>query len=137
MKKVFLGILVLAVVVCASLMDVKINAHQSYIPYGAFANCNALEWVIVPAIVDVTDSAFAACDNLQTVYYSGTDREYDYYVNENHQYSIGAESNDNPANGYGNKYYMAAKLCIYSDEPNIDGAHWHYNADGKPEVWTA
>lgn len=88
--------------------------------------------MIVPAFVDVTDTAFGGCANLKYVYYSGTEKE----LESEGAYSVGVESNENPLNAYGNKYYVEAEFYIFSEEANPDGRHWHYNADGMPEVWT-
>ena len=70
---------------------------------------------------------FAAADD--------DERQYEASVNQN-TYIVGGESNDNEQNLYGNKYYMEANFCYYSETPNADGSHWHYNEQGLPEIWT-
>lgn len=113
---------------CRDLKTVKIGFYCNYVPYATFARCTALENVIVPKQLSVVDSAFAGCVNIKNVFYEGE---------ELHQYySVGTESNENEKNDFGNKYYCEANFYFLSEEPNADGAHWHYNADGKPEVWT-
>ncbi len=112
---------------CQNLKTAKIGAYCNYLPYGSFALCTALETVIVPIQLSVVDSAFAGCENIKSVYYEGEEL-WPYYT-------VGHESDENPKNAYGNKYYSEAAFYLYSEESNPDGGHWHYNEEGKPEIW--
>lgn len=113
---------------CKNLKSAKIGQFCNYLPYGAFALCTSLETVIVPQQLDVVDSAFAGCENIKDVFYE-SEEVWQYYT-------VGDESNENEKNMYGNKYYMEANFYLYSEEPNPDGQHWHYNANNEPELWT-
>lgn len=113
---------------CKKLKTVKIGTYCNYVQYGTFAVCTAIETVIVPKQLYVVDSAFAGCQNIKSVYYKGEE------LSPN--YKVGEESNENEKNAYGNKYYCEADFYLYSEEPNADGGHWHYDEDGQPEVWT-
>lgn len=50
--------------------------------------------------------------------------------------TVGTESDDNPVNSYGNTYFRKADLYFYSEEPVNDGAHWWYDENGSPQLWT-
>ncbi len=88
---------------------------------------SALETVIVPKQLSVIDSAFGECENIKSVFYEGEELVSGYRVHH--------ESDKNEANGYGNKYYSAGAFYLYSEEPNPDGEHRHYDEEGKPEIW--
>lgn len=119
---------------CDSLKSVTMNELGNYIPYATYANCKSLEWVVVPAVVDIVDSAFAGCENLKKIFYRGSEEEYNQY-SETRNYRVGVESNENEANMFGNKYYVETPVYFYSEEENTDGKHWHFDADGMPVVW--
>ena len=65
------------------------------IGYSAFANCNAIETVILPkSIIAVESSAFSNCDNLKRVYITSSATEDEKIVNFSPESVLGYDSED-------------------------------------------
>jgi hypothetical protein len=75
--------------------------------------------IVLPAtLTTVEDSAFANCNALRTIFFSGTEEQFD-------TISI-SDSNEALKN---------ANLYIYSEtQPTNDGNYWHYEG-GSPVIW--
>ncbi len=99
--------------------DLKIPDSVTSIGIGAFSGGRWLTSVVIGSgVASIEDWAFGSCYGLQTVYYKGANEA------EWNSISIGIE-NDELKNT--TRFY-------YSDTPNYDGEHWHYDND-KPTVW--
>ena len=77
-----------------------------------------LTMVLPATLTTVEDSAFANCKNLKTIFFGGTEEQFD-------ALSI-ADSNEALAD---------TELYIYSEsEPAEQGNYWHYE-NGSPVIW--
>ena len=75
-------------------------------------------FIIPDGVTGIGYSAFDSCDSLNTVYYTGTESEWN-------AINVGA-NNDSLTNA--TRYY-------YSEtKPTVSGNYWHY-VDGKVVVW--
>lgn len=110
------------------LKKVTIGKRCTGITYGMFCMCPSLETVTISTVCAVCDSAFGGCENLRDVYFCLDEEQWALCT-------VGAESDENPLNGYGNTYFSRANLYFYSEERNADGQHWHYGEDGAPVLW--
>ena len=75
--------------------------------------------IIIPKSVTKKEyAAFYSCDNLDVVYYGGTEEEWNAIPD-----------------GYGNDKLYYATVCYYTKtEPLTAGNYWHY-VNGVPTVW--
>ena len=85
----------------------------------AFGGCRSLTSITIPSsVTSIGNNAFLWCDSLNTVYYTGTESEWN-------TISI----------GYSNSELTDATRYYYSEtEPTVSGNYWHY-VDGKVVVW--
>lgn len=70
-------------------------------------------------LTGLNKGAFSYCDNLTSVYYKGSENEWN-------QMSI--DDNNIPLTDATRYYYSATK-------PAASGNFWHYNSDGEIETW--
>ena len=75
--------------------------------------------IVLPATLStIEDSAFANCKDIKTIFFSGTEEQFD-----------AIEIADS------NEAITDANLYIYSEtEPTDDGNYWHYEG-GSPAIW--
>lgn len=89
----------------------------------AFCQCTNLTDVILPKALELTigEYAFYNCPNLGTIFYSGTQADWDAYVTV----GVGNES-------------LLNSISYYSETDEQDGviSYWHY-VDGVPTLWNS
>ena len=91
------------------------------IGYSAFADAEGLKEIIIPdSILAVGINAFASCNDLESIYYLGSEEQLTRLMS-------------NVAEG--NSAFTSAKVYIYSEtQPEVEGDFWRY-VDGVPTVW--
>ncbi|MBQ6223335.1 MAG: leucine-rich repeat protein, partial [Solobacterium sp.] len=63
---------------CTSLTSITLPDKVTEIKWNAFNNCSDLAYIIIPVSVqEIKADAFLDCDKLKTVYYCGTEEEWD------------------------------------------------------------
>ena len=104
---------------CYSLTSITIPDSVASIGSYAFYHCDNLTSITIPSsVTSIGNNAFYFCIRLHTVYYTGTESEWN-------AISIGS---DNSSLTYATRYY-------YSEtEPTEEGNFWHY-VDGEIVVW--
>ncbi len=102
---------------CSNLVSITIPNITLIQPY-AFSSCHKLTSVVLPKTMQLICAyAFANCNNISTVYYLGTESEW------NALDGIGVTSNESLLNA--KRYYFS--------ETSKAGC-WHY-VDGVPTIW--
>lgn len=106
---------------CKSLEKITIPRFVNYIDTGAFYGCSSLSEIILPeSIGTIGNDAFYGCDKLESVYYCGTEEQFENIYNK---------SDYHP-------FYRATIYYYSQSQPQEEGDFWHYAADGKtPVVW--
>ena len=96
-----------------------VNYSVTAIGKQAFMGCSSLAQIIIPAtIANIGDYAFSSCSNLNTVYYAGSEAEWNAI-----------------SSGYGNNNLYSATLYYYSESfPISNGNYWYYDG-GRITVW--
>ena len=104
---------------CTSLTTINIPNGVTTVEENAFEGCSSLLTMVLPAtLTTVEDSAFANCKNIKSIFFGGTEEQFD-------AISV-ADSNE---------ALSRADLYIYSEtEPTDDGNYWHYEG-GTPVIW--
>ena len=104
---------------CSSLKTINIPEGVSLIEENAFEGCTAMKTVVLPStLTAIQDSAFANCSSLISVFFGGSEEQFD-------AIEI-ADSND---------AIIDANLYFYSEaQPTEEGNFWHYE-DGTPIIW--
>lgn len=84
----------------------------------AFYSAEQLEYIIIGSGVTLVDrKAFFDCENLKTVFYNGTEEDFEKTL------------------CFFDNYLTEEKLCFYSENPPTEaGSYWRY-VNGKPAVW--
>lgn len=113
---------------CTSLTSVNIAASVQWIKQSAFAGCTNLKTVVFAKgsqFMGCFNGAFTDCDSITTVYYGGSEKEWN---------KINKTNAEN----------LASATCYYYSESNpfegesaiTDGNYWHYDTDGvTPVIW--
>ena len=113
---------------CTSLTSVNIAASLQWIKQSAFAGCTNLKTVVFAKgsqFMGCFNGAFTDCDSITTVYYGGSEKEWN---------KINKTNAEN----------LASATCYYYSESNpfegesaiTDGNYWHYDTDGvTPVIW--
>ena len=97
----------------------EIGKRVRTVKYSSFYGCGRLESVVIPKSVTKIESyAFYDCSSLNTVFYAGTEAEWD-------AITIGIN---------GNAVSTATKYYYSETRPASGGNFWHYVND-KPTVW--
>ena len=105
---------------CIGLTSIVIPNGVTSIGAAAFNSCSTLKSIVISdSVTFIGNEAFRNCDGLETVYYEGTEQDWD-------AMTIG----DNE-----NAHFIAAARYYFSETPNYDGRHWHYDTDGVPVIW--
>ncbi len=107
---------------CRQLRSIQLPASLEIIESGTFYNCKALKSVVIPKTVKtVNASAFCGCESLTTVYYEGTEEEWQGILVRN-EYGL-------------NGPLVNARRYVYSEaQPTEGGEAWRY-VEGIPTVW--
>ena len=72
-------------------------------------------------VIEIEKGAFILCDRLTTVYYKGTEKEWNTLSN-----SIGT---------YNDKLINATIYYYSSTQPTTSGNYWHYDEYGNIATW--
>jgi hypothetical protein len=127
---------------CSGLTSVSLAEGLTKLPYAAFADCTKLTSIIIPegieiieenAIKDCTslltvvipssttvieNSAFHGCDALKSVFYGGSDEDFD---------KVDIQKMNDPL-----EY---AAIYIYSEIETDKEGFWHFDDEGSPKIW--
>ena len=123
---------------CSSLTSIEIPESVTVINFIAFSDCTSLTSISLPkTLVSIRGEAFSGCSSLENIVIPA---------------SVTSISSDAFKNTYCNFYLEASSIpsgwesdwnngslgsvIYYSETPNTDGYHWHYDSDGKtPILW--
>ena len=128
---------------CSSLASITLAPGMKSIPFSAFASCSALQFAQIPngvetieenayekcsslkmvilpkSVTTIEHSAFLDCSSLTSVFYEGTEEEFD-------KIDIDQRNED----------ILDAKIYFYSEvEPTTQGNFWCYNENNSPVLW--
>lgn len=105
---------------CTSLKTVDVPEGVTVIEENAFEMCESLVTIVLPAeLTTVESNAFEDCEAIKTVFYHGTEEQYDSIEIAN-----------------GNETLEDARVYYYSEEkPAEEGAFWHYDKNHSPVIW--
>ena len=106
---------------CKNLASVTIGDSVSSIGEYAFSWCHRLTIVTIgDSVTSIGDGAFSGCYNLTTVYYNGTEEEWNNIDIEDHNFDL-----------------TDADIYFYSESEPSDGEgnYWHYDENGVPVIW--
>ena len=105
---------------CYSLVYIVLPDGLLSIGYEAFSCCSALESITIPATVNnISSWAFEHCYNLDTIYFEGNAREWDYVLkNYNWDYCTGENTSD------------GTYTLEFLGEPEQLGLEFYSNGDG-------
>lgn len=95
--------------------EIVIPDSVFYIGNSAFYGCENLKRIVLPASLQIVESYGLQC-NLEEIYYRGTAQQWAALDKQN-------IDEDLPV------YYYSAS------QPSGEGNYWHYDADGKIQVW--
>lgn len=104
---------------CESLKTINLPEGTLSIEENAFEGCSAMKTIVLPStLTTIQDSAFANCNSLVSVFFGGSEEQFD-------AIEI-ADSND---------AIIDANIYFYSEaQPTEEGNFWHYE-DGTPIIW--
>ena len=104
---------------CYGLENVVIPDSVTSIGNSAFSGCESLKSVTIGSgVTSIGSQAFYDCHNLISVYYKGTESDWE-------KITIG---NDNR--------YLTKAMRYYSEtQPTSTGKYWHYGENGEVVVW--
>ncbi|MDR0855195.1 MAG: leucine-rich repeat protein, partial [Christensenellaceae bacterium] len=100
-----------------TLVDIPENVEV--ISASAFENCTNLQAVVIPESLIILDAAaFNNCTGLTTIFYNGA--EFHGWLLQN----------------FDSDPFFNAAVYAYSETNPFSKGYWHYNAYGRPEIWT-
>ena len=105
--------------------DWTVPSTVTAISEDAFMNCTYLRSMVIssPAL-SVGNSAFSGCSSLVTVFFTGSEAEWESIL----------LTVDNGGNG--NDIFKNTKVYYYSEsEPAVSGDFWYYNDKNEPRCW--
>lgn len=108
-----------------SLTEITVPSTVTAISEDAFMNCTYLRSMVIssPAL-SVGNSAFSGCSSLVTVFFTGSEAEWESIL----------LTVDNGGNG--NDIFKNTKVYYYSEsEPAVSGDFWYYNDKNEPRCW--
>ena len=110
---------------CTSLTSLEIPASVTVIEENAFHNCESVRTVVIGAKdVIIENAAFSGCDSLVSVFFAGSEEEWDALVTRV----------DN--GGAENSSLLDAKIFFLSDtEPEGEGNYWYRTDSGEIRAW--
>ena len=106
---------------CKNLASVTIGDSVSSIGEYAFSWCHRLTSVTIgDGVTSIGERAFEYCDSLRTVYYNGTEEEWNNIDIEDYNFDL-----------------TDADIYYYSESEPSDGEgnYWHYDENGVPVIW--
>ncbi|MCD8201528.1 MAG: leucine-rich repeat domain-containing protein [Clostridia bacterium] len=105
---------------CRSLTFISLPEGVTRIESDTFEHCSSLEAVVMGSgLVSVGNYAFSDCPSLETVYFSGTEEDWE---------SVEIGANNEPL--------TEASVLFFSEvEPEEAGPFWHFGEDVLPEKW--
>ena len=106
---------------CYRLSNLKLGSSLERIEFAAFQNCTLLEELVIPAkLTAITGSVFADCTGFTSIYYEGTEADWEAKVN------VGPSNLD---------LLNAARYYYSPVAPTEAGNYWCYGPDGSVSVW--
>lgn len=110
---------------CSQLISVNLekDSQLKEIPW-VFSYCTKLESLTLSKhITEINENVFEQCTNFNTVYYQGTEEEWNNVV-------INTQNTTK-------RYFTNATKYFYSEnQPTTEGNYWHYDTDGiTPIAW--
>ena len=117
---------------CSGLTSVTISSSVTTIGGYAFYNCSGLTSVTISptsGLKTIEDWAFYKCDKINTLFFGGTSRKWDFEV---------SKGNYNPLISLNVKryFYSMGEPPLNEEGTGYDGLYWHYGNDGKtPVIW--
>ncbi len=106
---------------CESLTSITIGDSVTSIGEDAFHNCDSLVSVTIgDSVTSIGWGAFDDCASLTTVYYNGTEEEWNNIDIEDYNFDL-----------------TDADIYYYSESEPSDGEgnYWHYDENGVPVIW--
>ena len=100
--------------------DLTLPTYVTQINPYAFDSYDNLTSVVIPNSVNCIGwKAFYNCNNLESVYYEGTESDWD---------SIEQWGGSEP-------FFSATRYYYSETQPTEEGNYWHYDEEGNPVVW--
>lgn len=111
---------------CPKLTTVNIGNTVTTIPTYLFSNCSGLTSLIIPdSVTNIGQSAFDGCSNLKTVFYEGTEEQWE---------AISIGSSNSYLTSATRYYYSETEPALNSKGTGYNGNYWHYDTDGTTIV---
>ena len=123
---------------CSSLTSIEIPESVTVIEMYTFSGCTKLTSISLPkTLVSIKGEAFSDCSSLEKIVIPASVTSISSDAFKNTYCNFYLEASSIPS-GWESDWNIGAygSVVYYSDTPNIDGSHWHYDSDGKtPILW--